>query len=255
MFGVVPKAVWSRLAPPDEQNRIQLQTNCVLLERNGVRVLIETGFGEKWTDKERGLYDMEHRTVVDALHEISIDPGSIAHVIVTHLHFDHAGALTSYGPDGEPVPTFADAEVIVQRTEWDDALANKSTMTRTYLRLHLDPIADRVRLIDGDAEVLPGIRVEPVPGHTWGQQAVSFDDDAGRLIFPGDVMPTVNHVGLPFSMGYDMLPYQNMLTKAALLERAVRENIRIVIDHEPGEAVVRVAADPDKPGRFVLKPA
>ena len=256
MFGVVPKAVWARLAPPDEHNRIPLQTNCLLLERDGTRVLIESGFGEKWSDKERNLYDLERRTIVDALREISVTPDSIQHVIVTHLHFDHAGALTSRGPEGEPVPTFPGAEIIVQRTEWDDALANKSTMTRTYLRSHLDPIADRVRLLEGKAEVFPGagITVEPVPGHTWGQQSVWFRDEIGPVVFPGDVMPTVNHVGLPFSMGYDMLPHTNMLTKAALLERAVRENVRLVLDHEPGVAVVRAAPDdaPGRSGRFVL---
>ena len=255
MFGVVPKTIWSKVAPPDDLNRILLQTNCLLLEREGVRVLIETGFGEKWSDKDRSIYALEKRTVVDALREVNIDTGSIAYVIVTHLHFDHAGAMTANGPDREPVPTFANAEVFVQRTEWQDALANKSTMTRTYLRSHLDPIADRVRLIDGIAEVLPGIRVEPVPGHTWGQQSIWFHDAQGELVFPGDVIPTVNHVGLAYSIGYDMLPYQNMLTKAALLERAARENIRIVIDHEPGDAVVTVAADAEKPGRFRLQPA
>lgn len=252
MFGVVPKAVWSKLAPPDEHNRIPLQTNCLLLERDNVRVLIETGYGDKWTDKDRALYDLQRRTVVDALREINIDPASINHVIVTHLHFDHAGGLTSLDAAGALTLNFPNAEVITQRTEWDDALANKSTMTRTYLRNHLDPIADRVRLLGGAGEALPGIRVEPMPGHTWGQQAVWFSDEQGELVFPGDVMPTVNHVGLPFSMGYDMLPYQNMLTKASLLERVAKTNARIVLDHEPGAAVVRVCADADKPGRFAL---
>jgi len=142
----------------------------------------------------------------------------------------------------------------LQRTEWNDALANKSTMTRTYLRNHLDPIADRVTLIDGEAEVLPGIRVEPVPGHTWGQQAVLFTDDEGTVCFPGDVLPTINHAGLAFSIGYDMLPYQNMLTKRALLTRAMNERWRIALDHEPGSAVVSVQADPKREGQFVLKP-
>jgi glyoxylase-like metal-dependent hydrolase (beta-lactamase superfamily II) len=255
MFGVVPKAVWAKFAPPDELNRIPLQTNCLLLERDGTRVLIETGFGEKWTDKERGLYELERRTIIDALREIDVAPESIEHIIVTHLHFDHAGALTSLGQDGDPVPTFPGAEIIVQRSEWQDALANKSTMTRTYLRSHLDPIAERVRLIDGAKEVLAGISVEPVPGHTWGQQSVWFRDAMGPMVFPGDVMPTVNHVGLPFSMGYDMLPYQNMLTKASLLERAVNENMRLVLDHEPGVAIVRVDSDAGRPGRFVLREA
>src|SRR5262245_61278692 len=90
MFGVVPKTIWSKLVQPDDQNRIPLQTNCLLLDDGSTKVLIETGFGDKWTDKERGFFDLERRTVVDALREINIAPQQIDHVIVSHLHFDHA---------------------------------------------------------------------------------------------------------------------------------------------------------------------
>ena len=122
------------------------------------------------------------------------------------------------------------------------------------MRSHLDPIADRVKLIDGERETLPGISVSPVPGHTWGMHAIRFDDGRGIVGFAGDVIPTVHHVGLAFSIGYDMLPYQNMLTKKALLERAARENWRLALDHEPGDAVVRVKPNEDKPGQFLLEP-
>lgn len=241
MFGLVPKVVWAKLVEPDERNRIPVQTNCLLL-RDGVRhVLVEAGFGDKWAGKERDIFALERRTVVDALHEIGVDPGEITHVVVTHLHFDHAGGLTrrGEGATGDPLPTFPNAEIVVQHREWDDALANRSTMTRTYLRSHLDPIAARVRLVDGPAEPLPGIVVEPMPGHTWGQQSVRFDDGRGTVCFCGDVIPTRHHVGSAYSMGYDMLPYQNMLSKTALLERAEAEGWRLVLDHEPGQPVVR----------------
>jgi glyoxylase-like metal-dependent hydrolase (beta-lactamase superfamily II) len=251
MFGVVPKVLWSRLAAPDELNRVGLQTNCLLLDDGSVKVLVETGFGSKWSPRERGFYDLEHRSVIDALREIGVAPDDIDHVVVTHLHFDHAAGLTHLRGD-EPVPSFPRATIHVQKTEWEDALANKSTMSRTYLESHLRPVADRVRLVQGAAEVLPGLGVKPVPGHTWGQQAVSFDDGEGRVCFPGDVIPTVNHVGLAFSIGYDMMPYQNMLTKRELLAQAAAEGWRLVLDHEPGEAVVRVRPDPEKPGQFRL---
>ncbi|MHC4946977.1 MAG: MBL fold metallo-hydrolase [Planctomycetota bacterium] len=252
MFGVVPKAIWATLAPPDERNRIPLQTNCLLLEDGATTVLVETGYGEKWSGKERDLFALERRTVVDALGEVGVDPADVDHVVVTHLHFDHAGALTRRGPDEAPVPTFPNAAVHVQRTEWDDALANKSTMTRTYLRSHLDPIADRVRCHEGEATPVAGVTAWPMPGHTWGQQAVRFEDDRGVVCFPGDVMPTVHHAGPAFSMGYDMLPYRNMLSKQELLARAADESWRIVIDHEPGDAVVRVQRDPERTDRFTL---
>lgn len=256
MFGLVPKVLWSKMVTPDNLNRIVLQTNCLLLERGELKVLVEAGCGGKWNDRERALYDIERRTVVDALREAGVTPEAITHVIVTHLHFDHAGGLTQLDPSGRPVPTFPNAPVFVQRTEWQDALANKSTMTRTYLREHLDPIADRVQLLAGATPItaLPGISVLPVPGHTWGMQAVRFEDEAGTICFPGDVLPTVNHVGLAFSIGYDMEAYQNMLTKKALLERAARENWRLVLDHDPGNPVVRVTDNPQRAGSFTLQP-
>lgn len=243
MFGLVPKSMWSKLVEPDERNRIPLQTNCLLL-RDGVRtVLVETGFGDKWLDKEREIYSLERRTVVDALGEIGVSPAEITHVIVTHLHFDHAAGLTRAWADGTILPTFDNAEILVQRLEWEDALANKSTMSRTYLRSHLDPIADRVRVLEGEAAPLPGIAVEPVPGHTWGQQMVRFSTPDGPCCFAGDVMPTRNHAGLAFNMAYDMLPYENLLTKRRLLARASAEGWRLVLDHEPGHAVVSVRSD------------
>jgi len=280
MFGVVPKVLWARMVAPDDLNRIPLQTNCLLLRsRESGRprtVLIEAGFGDKWSDKDRDIFAIERRSIVDALREVNTSPEEIDLVIVSHLHFDHAAGLTrvekssgaGQGIASETVPpailpTFPNARVVVQRREWEDALANRSTMTRTYLRDHLDPIADRVILIDGEADLgalpagapwhAPGIHVWPVPGHTWGQQAIRFHDDKGVVAFVGDVIPTASHVGLAFSIGYDMEPYTNMLTKRALLERAEREGWRLVLDHEPGDAVVRVRKHPEKPSQFALE--
>src|SRR5258706_15757049 len=101
MFGVVPRTIWSKLTPPDDLNRILLQTNCLLLRRDGFNVLVEAGCGDKWSDRERGFYDIEKRTIVDALSEIGLLPEAITHVIVTHLHFDHAGGLTRLDSSGK----------------------------------------------------------------------------------------------------------------------------------------------------------
>lgn len=254
MFGVVPRVLWSKLAPPDESNRIQLQTNCLLLDNGSAKVLLETGCGDKWSAKERDIFHIEDRSVLDALREVNVDPPDIDHVVVSHLHFDHAGGLTHLDASGEAVSSFPRATIHVQRTEWDDALATKSTMTRTYLRNHLDPVRAQIMLHEGEREILPGITVWPMPGHTWGQQAVRFDDGQGVVAFVGDVMPTANHVGLAFSLAYDMEPYTNMVSKRTLLERADSEGWRIALDHEPGEAIVRVTRDCDRPDRFALTP-
>ena len=242
MFGIIPKAIWSKWTEPDEQNRIPLQTNCLLLDDGSQKVLIETGCGDKFSEKEQAIYVLEGRTIVDALAEVGVKPEEISTVIVTHLHFDHAGGLTKFEESGEPVCVFPNAEVVVQQQEWEDALANKSTMSKTYLPTHLDPIRDCVRPVDGIAEIMPGIRVEPLVGHTWGMQGVFFQDDDGVVVFPADLMPTAAHVHPAASMGYDVLPYENMRSKHSFLDRAAREGWQIVLGHEPGEAVFHAAA-------------
>ncbi|MFW5653596.1 MAG: MBL fold metallo-hydrolase [Planctomycetota bacterium] len=268
MFGILPKPMWARMCDADLQNRVQLQTNCLLLTgEDGAKVLVEAGFGNKWAPKEVEIYGLEHRWIADALAEIGVGREEIDAVILTHLHFDHAGGVTFIerghdqtdtgarpGDIASPQVTFPNATIYVQQQEWDDALANRSTMTRTYLREHLDPIADQVRTVQGEAEVLPGIRVLPVPGHTWGQQAILFNDAEGGLIFPGDVMPTVWHAHPASSMAYDMLPYENMLTKQRLFELCLEQDLRWVLDHEPGNPVVRIARDEKRPDRFEVFP-
>lgn len=260
MFGLIPKAMWSKWVQADADNRIPLSMNCVLLERPAApglprhparagdaveRVLVEAGAGRKWGEKEIATYGLERmpdgrvRCIEDALAEIGVDPRSVDHVVVTHLHFDHCGGLVRLDPSGAPEQAFPHAKVHVQRQEWSDALANRSTMTRTYLRPNLDTIASQLVLHDGATEVLPGLHAAPTPGHTWGHQAVRWHDSLGTVCFPGDLLPTVHHLHPSASLGYDMLPYETMLTKRALLQAAVREGWRLVLDHEPGECAVR----------------
>ncbi|MEM1008729.1 MAG: MBL fold metallo-hydrolase [Myxococcota bacterium] len=252
MFGVIPKALWAERVSCDQENRIPLQTNCVLLQNHERNVLIETGCGNKFSDKERSIFALEERWIADALQEHKISCSEITDVVLTHLHFDHAGGLTTLNQEGVPISTFPQANIFVQRTEWEDALANRSTMTKTYRREHLDPIAEQVRCLDEATEIYPGLSVFPVPGHTWGQQAVVFHDARDVCCFPGDVIPTQHHVGDAFNMAYDMLPYQNMQTKRRLLQRAYKERWRLILGHEVAHPIFTVRKK--KTGRFALDP-
>jgi len=241
MFGVVPKALWSKLVPADEQNRIPEACNCVLLEQGGNRILIETGFGCGWTEKEIDLFCMNGVTILDALQEQNVDPNSIDAIILSHLHFDHAAGVT----------LLPNARVIVQEQEWIDANNNRSTMSRTYLPRVLDSIRDRVELIQGDSTVFDDLQLTIRRGHTWGLQSVEFQDGDGTVCFCSDVMPTCNHVGLAYSMGYDMLPWENSQTKEKLLEEAHSKGWRMVLYHEPKTPIVTVSKD--ERGRFYLQ--
>jgi glyoxylase-like metal-dependent hydrolase (beta-lactamase superfamily II) len=297
MFGIIPRAVWSKRVASDEQGRIELAQNCLLLEpvssvagvadpgppasappatggerragsaaKRGPRILIETGSGDKFDEKHRRIFGLSDRSIINAVEEAGIGCEDIAHVIVSHLHFDHAGGVTRASADG-PRPTFPNAEVIVQQREWQDALANRSTMTRTYLRENLDPIAEKVRLIESPSpfragailernqlpttplesrqtEILPGIFAFLTPGHTWGQQAIRFTDDRGRqIVFTPDVLPTVHHVGSTYNLAYDVEPFVSTVTRHWFLREAAARNWTLVLDHEPGNPCCTVHPD------------
>jgi glyoxylase-like metal-dependent hydrolase (beta-lactamase superfamily II) len=283
MFGLIPHVVWTKVIPPDDRNRIKLAHNCLLLERDAKPILIETGSGNKFGPKMRKIFGLSDQWVADALRQAGCLPEAVEHVIVTHLHFDHAGGLTRAAladeapawvrpADGSDdasrvVRTFPRARIIVQRREWEDALANRSVMTRTYFRDNLEPIREQLTLIESplpflpghipdrgdlpattvgqrETEVLPGVFVFRTPGHTWGQQAVRFIDEEGRnIVYVPDVMPSIYHLGPTYNLAYDVEPYTSMCSRRWLLEEAVINDWLLVLNHEPGNPLQRVRRD------------
>lgn len=288
MFGLIPRVVWSRNVPTDEKGRIAVQHNCLLLEGGGKRVLIEAGTGDKLDVKSREIFALGERDIVTALHEADCGPESIDAVVTTHLHFDHSGGLTRLCRAGEVADwsgkasgmagsrpdhgvkrTFPNARIFSQAREWDDALHQRSVMTRTYFKDHLEPLREQLTLVDsprpfpggytpGRQELplmpieqrttalpgVPGVGVFLCPGHTWGQQAVTFVDTAGqRVVFVPDCMPTVWHVGQAYSLAYDVEPYTSSVTRHWLLNAAAAEKWLLVLDHEPGNPLQRVASN------------
>jgi glyoxylase-like metal-dependent hydrolase (beta-lactamase superfamily II) len=264
MFGIIPKALWSKSTPADDVNRIQLACNCLLVEWAGPhtrRVIIETGHGPKFGDKEQRIYEIAAGGwLLHTCRERSIDPQTITDVVLSHLHFDHAGGLTQY-LDGRLAPTFPNAKVHAQRLEWDDARANFGIMTNTYREENFTAIdeAGAWRLIEGAQVVIPApapgwpeIRALPTPGHTRGHQSLVISGRDRTLVFSGDVMPTRAHVGRPYNMAYDVYPIDNRASKHALLSQAAREKWLVAIDHEPDTPLVNVFSDKDW---FRLEPA
>ena len=195
MHGVVPKTLWNRLISCDEHNRCTYTTNCLLVEIGGRRVLVESGNGDKFPDRLKEIYGIDHdRSVAVALAEIGVEPDSIDFVVLTHLHFDHVGGCTRRTGSGVE-PVFRRARHIVQRAELDAALHPHERSRASYLDENIGPLvaAGLIDVVDGEAEVTPGVRVLPTPGHSRGHQSVLIDGGGERALFLGDVVPTSIH--------------------------------------------------------------
>ena len=254
MFGIIPKPLWSKTVEVDEANRIPLATSCFLVESGGKRILVESGTGPrvKYNEKEQGFFSFSDHWIADSLAAAGIEREFIDVVLLTHLHFDHAGGATMPDGRGGYVPTFPRAKYVVQRGEWRDAVEGHAVMTGTYRKENLEPLerAGVLALADGEAEIAPGLSVRVLPGHTRHQQGAVFSSGGRQAILPADLMPTSAHVGLRHNMGYDLMPFENMLNKEKLLKEASSGGWTLLLGQDPTSAVWHVTSG-DR-GRFAL---
>jgi glyoxylase-like metal-dependent hydrolase (beta-lactamase superfamily II) len=258
MHGVVPKTLWSKLVSCDALNRCEYATRCLLIEAAGKRVLVETGNGDKFSPKLKDIYGIDHdRSIEHALREVGLASDDIDFVVMTHMHFDHSGGTTRYSTSGSGLaPVFRRARHVVQRREWEDATHPHERNQASYLQENVGPIAEAglLDLVDGEAEIVPGVRVIPTPGHTAGHQSVligGWDPGAPKALFLGDVVPTAVHVKLPWVMSYDLDPARTVATKRDLFWRAVEEDWLLVWGHDKDSAAGRLGVDKD--GAFVIR--
>jgi len=258
MFGVVPRPLWERRIRADERNRIPLAMRCLLVEHPDALVLIDTGAGNKEDEKFREIYGLENdgspTRLEDAIRDAGHSPDDVTLVIDTHLHFDHAGGNTWRSPDGAIEPAFPRARYVVQRGEWEFAHMNNERIRASYLPLNFDPVADRglFDFVEGETELLPGIRMVPTPGHTPHHQSVLIGEGDGALFFLADLVPTTAHLPLPWIMGYDIEPLVTLETKRRVLTRARDEQWLLMFEHDPVRPWGRL--DPAEEKRPVLLP-
>jgi glyoxylase-like metal-dependent hydrolase (beta-lactamase superfamily II) len=245
MFGVVPRVVWEKRDPPDDRNRVTLGLNVALIESGGKRVLVDTGMGERWTEKEVRLYRIDRSTtLLGGLRACGLGPDDIDVVVNTHLHFDHSGGNTRL-EGGRVVPAFPRARYVVQRGEWDDATHPHERSRASYRGDDFLPVADagQLDLIDGEAEVAPGVRAVRVGGHTTHHQMVVVESGGETLVVPTDLLPTASHLPLPFVMGYDLFPVATLEAKRKLLQSAAEGGWRILFYHDARTPLGRVRRD------------
>lgn len=242
MFGSVPKPLWSRTHPADERNRIELAMRVLLLEGHGRRVLVDTGIGDKFSPKLADIYgvDQSRHTLERSLADIGLGVGDVTDVILTHLHFDHAGGATR-DAGGTLVPRLPNARYHVQRRNWENAQRPNPRERASYMPENFAPLeaAGVLRLWEGPGEPWPGVEVFTAEGHTRGQQLVRVHGGGTTLYYVADLIPTRSHVRIPFVMGYDVAAIETMAEKRALLERASAENAWVCLEHDPVVALGR----------------
>lgn len=244
MFGVVPKTMWEKAITPDEKNRIGMVARALLLVGNGRKILIDDGNGSKFGDKLVSIYkiDSSRHDLISSLRKHDLTPADITDVILTHLHFDHAGGSTFRDTDGVVKPTFPHARYYVQREHWETANNPTERDKASFFADDFMPLYEHGRLhfTEGEGEVLPGISCRICNGHTTALQAPLISDGTTTLLYVADLMPTIAHVQLPWIMGYDLRPLVTLDEKRRILNEALEANWLIFFEHDASVETCRL---------------
>lgn len=245
MFGVIPKTLWIKHKVPDDRNRVPVATNCLLVQGPQGTSLVEGGIGDKFSDKEKDIFGLDDVGRLKAgLRAAAVEPEDVNHVFLTHLHFDHCGAVTTY--DGSRLrPTFPRARHFVQRREYEIMLDPDPRSRATYIPDNLEAVreAGLLELLDGDCEPVPGFEMRLTPGHTAGHQVVLVHSDSGTAAFMGDLIPYTTHFKTNWIAGTDLVPIESMKTKEAFLAEVREKDYLVVLYHEHTTPVGRLTPE------------
>jgi len=235
MFGVVPKPLWSRLREPDDRNRILLKMNVLLIEDGDQRILVDTGAGTRWGNKEREIYGLESKDADAILAPAGLTADRIDLVINSHLHFDHAGGNVCPDGNGGLRAAFPNARYVVQAGEVETARWKNERIRASYRADDFEPLTrdDRLWLVEGEASLGPNILLRPAPGHTPHMQVPMVVTAERTVAFLADLVPTTSHLSYPYVMGYDLEPLTTLATKKRFLPEAVREGWYVIFEHDP----------------------
>lgn len=241
IFGVVPRVMWERVSGPlDDRYRIPLGLNCLLLRSRGQTILVETGVGGKPGDRDAAS-PAEDGTLLDSLAALGVTPEEIDVVVNTHLHADHCGWNTMIAGSGEPAPTFPNARYVVSSAEWHDATHPNERTRATYLARNLDPVADRLELMDGEHQITDEVIFVPAPGHTEGHSSVIIRSGQEWGVYLGDLAQhRVQLERTPWVSGLDLLPLVSMETKKRLMDECIEAGALVMFCHGPYPGVGRM---------------
>lgn len=253
MFGIIPKPLWQKYNPADDQNRVTLGARSLLLESESRKILIDTGIGEFWDDKFKSIYrfDKIENTLISSLGKLNINKDDITDVLLTHLHFDHTGGSTTL-VNGNWIPTFPNAKYYVQKEHYDWAINPSDRDRASFVQNRFVPLNENgaLQLVNRDFKLDDEFDVIIINGHTFAQQMIKISDGTKTLLYCGDLLPFSSHIPLPYIMGYDLQPLVTLNEKKELYPKAIEENWLLFFEHDP-EVVAATITKNDK--GFYLK--
>ncbi len=258
MFGVVPKQMWKKLNPPDENNMCTWAMRCLLIETDTRKILVDTGIGNKQDAKFRSHFEPHGEdNLIQSLQNKGCQPEDITDVFLTHLHFDHCGGAVKYDTAGNLVPTFPNATYWTNQRHFDWALQPNPREKASFLKENFVPLQETglLKFVDiqeeGLSNWIEGIQVEIANGHTEAMMLLHIPYQGKKLIYCADLLPSSYHIGLPYVMSYDIRPLVTMQEKKAFLQKAVKEESILFFEHDPKYSAATIHLN--ERGRFKIK--
>lgn len=247
-FGLVPRVLWSRYFTPDDEQLIPMIGVCLLVQAGGKNIVVDTGMGNKLSDKHKAIWRLTHPNgdLIAGLGRLGLAPGDISTVVNTHLHADHCGGNTCFTADGTLEATFPNAEYLVQRREYEDAMRPNERTSATYISVNWDVLmqSGQMRLLDGDVEIAPGVCGVVTPGHTPGHMSIKLESSGQHALYLGDMASYAVHFErLGWMTAYDVEPLVTLETKRRWQQWALETGATLIFEHDPYRPVGRLTRD------------
>ncbi len=256
MFGVVPKSMWKKINPPDDNNMCTWAMRCMLIETGDRKILVDTGIGNKQSAKFRSHFEPHgDDSLIGSLAAKGFKPEDITDVLLTHLHFDHCGGAIKHNEAGEAVATFPNATYWSNEKHWNWAMNPNPREKASFLKENFLPLQEWgklkfIEMADGE-EWIDGISIHYAYGHTEAMMVLKIVSDDKTLIYCADLLPSSGHIPMPYVMCYDIRPLETLKEKKKLLERSVEKNYYLYFEHDPKIECATVHVN--ERGRIALK--